>query len=109
MQFKINNVIWEIKKVNNDEMNEIASKYRNVEQYEYYRGYTSYVENVIYLNTINEIDMEYVLRHELIHAYLYSIGMYNLESYSEEDVCDIASRSAYVVNEIVENYFDKER
>lgn len=106
MKIKINNVEWEIKELTNEEMNEFISKYRKYEDYEYYCGYTSYIKHVILLNKIAE-NNEHTLYHELVHAYLYSYGLYDFETYSEEDVCNIASRSSIIINQIMNEYFKK--
>lgn len=44
------------------------------------------------------------LKHELTHCFIWSYGMYNVEGYNEEFICDLVSASNDFINEVVEKY-----
>ena len=44
------------------------------------------------------------LKHELTHCFIWSYGMYNVESYNEEFICDLVAASNDFINEVVEKY-----
>lgn len=108
MKFKINNIEWKIKEIS---LKEINQKYMDTHNGEvdnkelYCFGLCRYPENIIFLN--KEICLgqkRKTLMHELVHCYLWSVGMqYN--QFEEEDLCNVVSASNEFINEIVSKYF----
>lgn len=69
-------------------------------------GLTFYAKHEIWLNKEMCNDEKIAtLRHELMHAYLWSIGCCGYTRFDEEDVCNMSAKSAYLINDIVKKYF----
>ena len=104
MKIQINGVDWEIIELPREELLKKYSELSNTGEINFLFGYASYVTNTIYLNE-EVIDKEHTLYHELVHAYLNSFGLQS-DNYNEEDICNVASRSSKLINEIIEEYFE---
>lgn len=109
MEIKINNNTWVITEHSKEEMLEEYKK--NHENAIYCFGLTFYPTHQIWINkNMCEDEKIVTLRHELMHAYIWSIGCCNYAQFDEEDVCNLSAKSAYLINDIVNNYFiDKKR
>lgn len=99
MKFKINNNEWEIKEINNADMQDkfcLDDKFTH--------GITIYSENTIYLNKDSK-NMLKTLKHELTHAWLWEYGHNQHEKeFNAEDICEIVASSNDFINEVVEQY-----
>lgn len=108
MKFKINELEWEIKEI---PLKELIQKYKDTHEGEYSDkelyvfGLCRYPENIIYLNQeLCTGQKRKTLLHELIHCYLWSVGM-QFNQFEEDDICNIASASNEFVNEVTNKYF----
>ena len=102
MKFKMNNDEWEIKEINNAEVNIMCG---SDERETFTHGSTQYSDQVIYLN--NEApNKRKTLYHELTHCFMYEYGHNQHErEYNNEDVCEICACSHDTIHKIVEDYF----
>ena len=102
MKFIINNDEWEIKEINNAEMNIMCGSDKRET---FTHGSTQYSDQVIYLN--NEApNKRKTLYHELTHCFMYEYGHnQHQKEYNNEDVCEICACSHDIIHKIVEDYF----
>ena len=102
MKFIINNDEWEIKEINNAEMNIMCGSDKRET---FTHGSTQYSDQVIYLNSETP-NKRKTLCHELTHCFMYEYGHNQQEKeYNNEDVCEICACSHNIIHEIVEDYF----
>lgn len=104
MNFKINNTAWKIVMKNKEGLLE---KYNSEHEREalFVFGYTCYPKHEIWINQDMCFEQQLkTLKHELIHCYIWSYGMYNITEYNEEFICDLVSASNDFINEVVEKY-----
>ena len=103
MRFEINNGIWEIKQITDQEM-----QYDKGRDGYYTHGFTCYSENIIYINESSP-EKERTLKHELTHVWLYMYGhCQDDKHFTNEDVCEIVASINNFINSIVGEYFKKE-
>lgn len=94
---------WEIKEINNSEMNMMCGSDLKDS---FTHGTTEYSENIIYINKDSPI-MKRTLYHELMHCFLYEFGHNPWEKeFNAEDVCEISACSHDMIHEIVKKYFN---
>lgn len=100
MKFKINDSEWEIKEIDNTQMNLIEQN-----EDDFIHGTTRYSENIIYLNKETP-NIKKTLYHELMHCFMYEYGhnQWN-KKFNNEDVCEISASSHDIIHNIVEEYF----
>ncbi len=104
MEFYINGDKWTIE----EESGDLLLKMYN-EQYSeeacYVFGLTMKNEHKIYINKeICEAQKIKTLMHELTHCYVWEYGLYNVECFNEEMVCDLVSSSHDFINTIVTKF-----
>lgn len=99
MEFKANNMLWQIKEISDEEM-----QYDKDKEGYYTHGFTCYSEDTIYINATSP-EKERTLKHELTHVWLYVYG-HNQDNkhFDNEDVCEIVASSNDFINEIIEKY-----
>lgn len=102
MQFEINNALWQVKEISDEEM-----QYNKGKEGYYTHGFTCYSEDTIYVNATSP-EKERTLKHELTHVWLYMCG-HNQDDrvFNNEDVCEIVASSNNFINEVVKKYFKK--
>ena len=104
MEIEINNNKWEITEHSSKEMLEEYKK--NHPDSEYCFGLTFYGNHKIWLNKdMCQDEKILTLRHELMHAYIWSIGNCNFSQFDEEDVCNLSAKSSWIINDIINKYF----
>jgi len=82
--YKINDLMWDIKWVKATDKNLCANKDEDV------CGITHFNATTIYMNRECPRELIYkTLVHELTHATLFSYGLGQYETFTEENVCDI--------------------
>lgn len=103
-KFKINNSIWEIKEITDEEM-----QYDKGRSGYYTHGYTCYSENIIYINKTSP-EKQRTLKHELTHCWLYMYG-HNQDDkrFTNEDVCEIVASINDFINEILNKYLNEDK
>ena len=99
MKFKINNSEYTIEEVSEAVLNYEVENNHSL-------GIINYKEQKIMLLE-GQANIIKTLKHELTHAWLYEYG-HNKNSYSYEDVCEIVASSNDFINEVVEQYKNKE-
>lgn len=113
MTFHMNNRIWDIKELSQEEIRKhIADyKYDGQPQEVRYCGQTYFTEQTIYLDKdLHPEEQVHTLIHELAHCYIGSfITNQDDKSYSEEDVADIVSNSYFIIHGIVDKYLLKKK
>lgn len=73
-------------------------------------GITKYDEQTIYINEEMCKDQKIrTLKHELMHCYIWEMGMYNVPTFNDEMVCDLVASSNDFINEIVERYIKENK
>ena len=102
MKFKINNTEWEIKVVDEATINNEMKSDGNL-------GCTIYRTQEILLLK-DQANIIKTLKHELTHVWLYEYGHAQDENttYGYEDICEIVASSNEFINEVVEQYANKE-
>ena len=104
MDFELNGDKWKINKKN---AKEIVKEYRknNIDDIKYLFGYADFVSHRIFINGDACFDQQCrTLAHELAHCYMFESGMYYIDKFNEELVCDLVSSCYKKVYEIVERY-----
>ena len=104
MKFVMNDRIFTIKFVSQNEMFEESHKINDYNGY--YFGKTIYNKQEIWLD--NKLSKEQTIKtliHELMHCYIrmYSVS---LENYDEENVCDLVSNSYGHIDNIVTSFIN---
>ena len=108
-KFKINNKNWEIKEIAQEEMREELKKHNDkVDEFGKYYGLTYADIQTIFIDKDLCADRKRTtLIHELAHCYILTYITHLDKNYSEEDVADIIANSHYIINEIVDKYFNE--
>ena len=103
MCFEMNNELWKIIEVEQQEFWEYEKKEQDGG---YYQGATHYNKNEIWLDKTLPIDKKKkTLYHELMHCYINThISVYDMPI-TEELLCDISANSHDIIHEIVDRYF----
>ena len=106
MTFEINDDKWQIKEINNAEMNILCGSDKKET---FTHGTTVYSENTIYINE-DTPNKRKTLFHELMHLYMYEYGhnQWNKE-FNNEDVCEISASSHDFIHDVVEEYFNSKK
>lgn len=98
MEFKINNTIWTIEEVSEEDMIREGEK-------DYTLGLTIYKQQRILLLK-NQKNIKRTLIHELVHVWLYEFGHNAQErQFWHEDICEIVASCNEFINETVNSYF----
>lgn len=108
MKFKVNNSEWEIKEVDTQTL---VDKYNseNDEKVNFVFGVTLYPKHEIWINQdMCEEQKVKTLKHELTHCYIWMYGLYNVPNFNEEMACDLVASSNDFINEVVDQYMQKE-
>lgn len=108
MKFKINNKIWYIKELSQQEMKEELKKHfeNPITDGKYY-GLTYADTQEIFLDKDLCADRKRsTLLHELGHCYILTYITHQDRNYNEEDVVDIISNSHDIIRNIVDKYFE---
>ena len=109
MKFEINNTEWIIEEKTNKEMIDLYSTQYSEEDVFYVFGLTNKAKHVIYINQdMCERQKIKTLKHELTHCYIWIYGLYNVPNFNEEMACDLVACSNDFINEIVEQYKNKD-
>lgn len=101
MEFTMNGVEYSIKEVSQEEFNQVE------EEDGYYFGQSHFFTQEIWLDKTLKADRKKkALYHELTHCYIKEyLTTRDLESFTEEILCDISANSHDVIHKIVEDYF----
>ena len=101
MKFKINNTEYTIKEIDEITIDGMSKSEGTL-------GMTVYKTQEILLLE-NQANLIKTLKHELAHVWLFEYGHNQDEKqFNCEDVCDIVASSNDFINEVVEEYTDKE-
>ncbi len=106
MEFEINNCKWKIELVSLENLNNMYKSTHDGEfgKELYTFGLCHFISRTIFLNKeLCYDELLRSLRHELTHAYLWSIGMQE-NQFDEEDICNIVSSISYLINSIEDSY-----
>ena len=104
MEFEINGMKWQVFKKSSIE---IINSYKDQmnEEINYLFGYTDFVKHEIWINKETCFDQQCTtLAHELTHCWLFNSGMYYVENFKSETLCEIVANSYRFINDIVERY-----
>lgn len=114
MEFTINKLKWEIKELSNEEIHDLRielglKQYEEINEHVFNLGFTDNTQQKIYLNsTLNKQQLKNTLIHELVHAWLWSVGA-SYTQYCEDALCDTVSASYEFIHETVEEYFKEKK
>lgn len=103
----INDEEWTIEEREGKFILDVYNRHRE-EKAGYMFGLTSFPDRKIYLNSEVESfhQKRRTLLHELMHAFLWSMGACEFDRFDEEDMCNFSAASHYVIHDIVEKYFE---
>ena len=66
-------------------------------------GVTLYPYSIILINRdVNTQQQIHTLKHELAHCYIWQAGLFHVDNFDNEMVCDLVASSNNFINEIVE-------
>lgn len=102
MKFKMNNKEFEIKKVSKNEMWGDAGEAKKSDR-DYLGKFNAYTQEIWLSNDLSKEQEIETLIHELIHCYMWCYCTH-LEQCDEEDICNIGSKSHFIIDEIIERY-----
>lgn len=109
MDFTINNHRWIVYEVDSQLLNELVKKAIG-DNVVCSFGITKYDGQSIYINEEMCKDQKIrTLKHELMHAYIWEMGMYNVPTFNDEMVCDLVASSNDFINEVVERYIKEKK
>lgn len=98
MKFNINNTEWEIKELQEHEL-----ELKDV------LGETVYTKQEIHILK-DAKNKKRTLKHELMNVWLWEYGHSQIEKeFTNEDVCEIVACSNDFINEVVEQYMNKDK
>lgn len=102
-EFKCNGSNWDVKTVDEATINNEMKQDGTL-------GVTIYKTQEILLLE-NQANIVKTLKHELMHVWLYEFGHSQDEErkYSYEEVCEIVASSNNFINEIITQYFGKDK
>ena len=108
MRFKINNNEWNVLEKSSEIMIEKYKKEVD-DRATFAFGLTMFSQHEIWINKDMCIDQKIrTLKHELTHCFIYSYGLYNVPDFNEEMVCDLVASINDFINEVIEQYKEKE-
>ena len=94
--------IWSLSFKNRQEMNRIYYENRPIDEETRIHGITEYITQTIYVDSeIDGFTLGKVLRHELMHIYLWETGQQD-RVLNEEETCDLMSVAAPVIYKTAE-------
>ena len=103
MKFKMNDREWEIKEVEQKELQKLE---KDEDERNTYYGLTVYDKQMIYIwNELHPEQKRQTLIHELFHCYVGCYYSFQETVYTEELVCNLVGNSHDIIHEIVEEYF----
>lgn len=109
MIFKMNERVWEIKELSQEEIREMYKnyKYDGEPGTGKYFGLTYFDKQLIVIDKdLHPEQKKQTLLHELMHCYLGSYCFASShDNYTEEDLCNLSSNSHQIIHNIVEKYF----
>lgn len=102
MKFKINNIEYIIKEVDQEEL----LRWKCNKEDGYYYGQTHFQTQEIWLDkALTKDKKRKTLIHELTHTYIREYLTTRDLDYEEEILCDISANSHDMIHKIVEDYF----
>ena len=108
MKFTINDVEWEIKFVDTETISKITNETLGTD-FNFAYGLTLNPKSTIIINKdMNKEQQLHALKHELTHCYIWEFGLYHVDSFSEEMVCDLVASINNFINKVIENVEEKE-
>lgn len=104
MKFILNFDEWEIKEVDSDELLDLYNKEFDSDS-TFCFGVTLYPKHKILINKdMCQAQKIKTLKHELTHAYIWELGLYNAPHFTEEMVCDLVSACSDTINILIKKY-----
>lgn len=104
MEFCINGLKWIVKKKSSQD---ILNGYKDTvgDEINYLFGYTDFTRHEIWINKDTCFDQQCMtLAHEITHAWMFNSGMYYIEKFQAETVCEIVTNCHTLVYETIEQY-----
>lgn len=103
MKFEMNNRIFTIKKETEDN---IFSKNKKINDglANYFGLFLPYEQEILLSQDLTKEQARKTLMHELSHCYIWCY-MGDLETLSEENICNIVANSHDIIHNIVDKYF----
>lgn len=104
MKFEINGDAWEIEEV---EKEYLIDRYnREHEQKAYYCfGLTDYGNHIVFINeSMCREQKRRTLMHELMHVYLWEVGVCDNFEFNEEDICNFSASSHEIIEKVLAKY-----
>ena len=103
MKFEINNKIYEIKEVSQEELQKEQGEIEGT-----YFGLTIPSKQEIWLwKELKREQKRQTLLHELFHCYSFNYLTFNAIDFKEDDWADVSANSHDIIHKITEDYFGK--
>jgi len=107
-QFYINTLLWQVREEPNDVIKVDSQEYGQ-DDTEFYYGICLYPIQTIEINEDLCKDQKIrTLKHEIVHAWLYSWGM-RKEDYTEEELCEIFANNGTNIESLVQAILEEEK
>lgn len=107
LEFSFLDATWKIEPKANEELKQIWNKSQKEDVTELF-GVTLFKEHKIHFDEDMCIEeVEQTLKHELMHAYLWSIGARSFSQFDEEDICNFSGAASSIINTIVKKYMSE--
>lgn len=103
MKFEMNDIIFTIRKVSQDELFGDAGK-ESTKSSNYFGRFRPYDAEIWISKDLPKSQERKTLIHELTHCYKFCY-VCDFESLDEEDLCELTAASHDIIHKIVENYF----
>lgn len=104
MTFVINGNTWRIIELPEKELTERYNSEHD-DKVIYTFGVTKYPIQEIWINQdMCEAQKIKTLKHELTHCYIWERGLYYIENYTDEMVCELVASINGFINEVVEKF-----
>lgn len=105
MKFKMNNRTWDILELDQKKFWEADGKIQTEKDGDFF-GRCLFKDQEIWLDKeLTTEQKRQTLMHELMHCYIGSYLTYNVDSYTEDTLCDISANSHDIIDKIVNDYF----
>ena len=107
-QIYINTLLWQVREEANDVIKIDAEEYGQ-DDTEFYCGVCLYPIQTIEINeALCEDQKIRTLKHELVHAWLFSWGM-RRDSYTEEEICEFFANNSTNIELLTEAILEEEK
>lgn len=107
MKFEMNDRIFTIEDVSQDELWGDAGKEKNKDA-NYFGRFRPYESTIWLSKDLGKEQKRKTLMHELMHCYIFSY-VCDFETINEEDICNLSANAHDIIDKIVNKYFKEKK